>query len=122
MGQTLTVLNNRAYAAGTFPFGPVNLPTGIESAECRIDRTALTSTTLQINWSFELSQDDGINWLSWGGAGTVGGVIQDEGGNTLTFSAFTVQLPNPTNPNRRIRGSMSLNETATLNVKVITAP
>jgi hypothetical protein len=117
MGQTLTVLANDAYAAGTFPFGPVNLPTGITSAECRIDRAALTSPTLQINWKFELSQDDGVNWLPWGGAGTGGGVIPD-----APFSSFTVQLPNPTNPNRRIRGSMTLNEVATLNVKVVTAP
>jgi hypothetical protein len=100
--------------AGVYLFGPATVPLGVVRATAKIDRVPLVSATLRIDWTLELSQDAGVTWLQRDAAGTVGGsVINPRTGLPFTVSSFTQTLPNPTNANRRVRGSVTINEVAT---------
>jgi hypothetical protein len=108
-----------AQPAGTYPFGPVTVPLNAVRATAIIDRVPLTNATLRINWLLELSQDAGGTWLPWGAAGTSGGsIINPKTGSPYTASSSTVLLPNPTNPNRRARGSVTINRTTTTTLTI----
>jgi len=113
---TVLVLPALSRNPGTTAFGPVAVPTGITQIEVQLDRAGMASETLRIDWALEVSQDSGATWLSWGGASTAGGP-------PLTgVSSFTIALPNPSNAGRRVRGSVTLNETVTLSIVLVTSP
>ena len=114
----ITALPNQTYPAGTRTFGPVAIPTGLTVVTVAISRASL-SPTVRLDWALELSQDGGTTWLPWGGAGTVGGdVINPSTGLPLTDSSFAVFLPNPANPLRRARGSLTLSEPTRLSLTI----
>lgn len=115
MPTTSTLLPTAVYGPGTLAFGPVAIPVGITGVTAIIDRAALVSPTLRIDWTLELSQDDGQTWEAWGGAGTIGGP-------PFTTSSFTVALPQPANAARKLRGSVTLTEAATTSVSITTLP
>lgn len=113
---TIILLSNRTLPAGTQTYGPASIPVGLTSATLVIDRTNLTSPTLAINWSFELSQDNGQTWLPWGAAGTIGGVLKDDQNKTITISSFTIALPGPAQAGWQGRGSVTCNESCITSV------
>lgn len=122
MPTTSVVLPSASYGPGTFQFGGALIPAGLTIIKASIDRTFMLSPTFFISWGLELSLDNGNTWLSWGSAGTVGGALTDESGNPSTESSFTVNVPEPLNTQRRLRGSVSLNEAVVTSLSLTTFP
>lgn len=109
------------FAAGTTPFGPVSVPTGVFSASAHVDVAILLSTTLILTAGFELSQDSGVVWQPWGSAGRKANGIIPLGKNGLPQVDWfvVVPLPNPSNPNRQLRGFVTINEAVTTFLRVV---
>src|SRR5262245_173210 len=66
--QTFVVLGDSV----TVNWGPVTPPEGSTVYQVVIDRTLLSSGTLRVNWTEELSTDGGNTWIDMGGGGTNG--------------------------------------------------
>lgn len=126
---TTTVLTAKNYAAGTYSFGPISIPTGISLVTITVDMSQVSTLTGVYTYNFEISQDGGVTWAP-GGSGTLSvpnsGLILDAGvlsfsvGNPVPNSGFTITLPNPTNANRKARGTVVLNESLKTSVTVTT--
>lgn len=105
----IRVLANKNWQAGTHSFDSTVVPVGVTTIRAAIDRADL-DLDAYIKWSLELSQDAGVSWLPWGGAGCSGEPFIDPNTSQDSLvSWFIVNLPNPSNADRRIRGSMTLN-------------
>ena len=103
-------INNAA--PGTRTIASFNPPDGIVAVRFALTRAQL-SATIQIDWSLDVSQDSGASWLPWGGAHTVGGVVLDKFGQPFPESSFLIPLPAPSNPQTRVRGSVTYDERLT---------
>lgn len=124
---TTTVLNNKNYAAGTYSFGPVSIPTGISQVTITVDMSQVTDLTGVYTYNIELSQDGGATW-ALAASGTLNvpnsgfimnaGVLSDSSGTAVPNSGVTIFLPNPTNANRKARGTVVLNESLKTSVTV----
>jgi len=112
------VLANKKWQSGTHEFESRSVPVGITTIRVSIDRADL-DVDAYIQWKLELSQDAGVTWLSWGSAGASGKPCIDPAtSQNITVSWFQVDLPNPSNENRRIRGSITLNMATKLGLMV----
>lgn len=58
-----------ALLTGQHAWGPLTVPADTSIIELRLDRSALLSVTIAVNWSMELSSDSGVTWVSIGGSG-----------------------------------------------------
>jgi len=104
---------------GATMFGPVAIPLDLTKVSVWISRAQLLDPALGLSWSIMLSLDGGVSWRSWGGAGTVGGVVLNaKTGLTEPESGLTIMLPEPTNPDRQIEGVLVLSKSARLSVAV----
>src|SRR6266571_4897291 len=104
------------FLAGVHPFGPVNVPVGAFAASARLSSAIQLSPTLVVSAAFELSLDGGASWTPSGSAelisdGTIG--IDPKTGLPYTDWWVKVGLDEPSNPNRRIKGSVTINEMVT---------
>ena len=115
----ITPLPLTTYTAGTHVLPEATVPTGLVRAKALFDLTHLTQLTLVMSIALELSQDNGATWLSAGGGGldlprsgfTINGsVITSAQGQVVTVSGITINLPNPANAQRKIRGTAVLSE------------
>jgi hypothetical protein len=98
---TVNVLPQRAYPAGTRVLPATAVPLGI---------VRLTLTLARLGWpdiggdvlraSVELSLDGGQTWTPWVGFTTGGGDIG------MPASSVTIDVPEPTNPQRMLRGQV----------------
>lgn len=113
---SVVLLSNVTLPIGTTSFGPVTPPLGMSKIQVAIDRTLLTSVTLVVSWAIELSRDSGLTWVSWGGGGTIGGVLVDNLLNPITESSFTVNFGSPTDPATQVRGTITSNEVVVTSV------
>jgi hypothetical protein len=103
------ILSNRNYNAGTYPYGPVAVPLGIEYVKLSLDVTDMLDPANVITFAAQVSQDGGVTWKNE----TVrfqGGPIRttDMGGNPIVrtppfISYHIFHLPNPENANRRAK-------------------
>jgi hypothetical protein len=106
----------RNYAVGTHSFGPVNVPDGLTTAVISVTRAEWTSPAVTLSMRIELSLDDGATWspepegqevFPWTPFPATftarGGVLQDLDGSPLPTSSITLQLPEPSNQDRRVR-------------------
>jgi hypothetical protein len=105
--------------AGTTPFGPITPPAGLSTVQIAIDRTNLSLLTQPISWQIDLSLDAGATWTSWGGAGCPAGQLTNQITlAVITESSFTVNFPQLTDANTRVRGSITTLEPITTSVTV----
>ncbi len=89
-------------------YGPVAIPVGVTSVNIRMSRTtgALTlNEVAQVQMQYSL--DAGVTWGAIHHAGMTGGDKQLlRNGEVLGYAEATWALPEPNNPNRRIRGRL----------------
>jgi hypothetical protein len=110
------------FTAGVHPFGPISVPVGAFAAEAHLAAGILLSATLVLSAGFELSQDSGVTWLSCGSAGlTSNGTIPVNPKTHLPMTDWwvRVQLDNPANANRQVRGSVTINELVSTFINVV---
>jgi len=147
---TVTFFSSRRINPGTRTLPAVPIPIGVTGVEILRNRDDMTSPTLSMMLTMELSTDGGATWRPWGGHGTVGGVfVSDRTGLVVTddlfrvgllvghnpttrvtrVGAFTVEPDEviepgfePTNPNRQLRGAFTTNEAVTMGITIKTTP
>lgn len=117
--QTISILPMATYQPASRSFGPLTVPVGVIGALLLFDTTNMhsTTTTAVADLRFELSQDAGATWLPWG-ACTLSGAPGNDPKTGLPRTGFHVELPNPTNPDRRLRGTVDTTEAITTAVSV----
>ena len=98
---------------GKQDFPAIAIDKGMSLVTAVIDRATMASASLQIDWSLELSLDGGVTWVFWGGAGTKGGLLLSPKALPVTESTLSVELPQPDNPDRQIRGQVTVDEAVT---------
>lgn len=119
MATTSVVALTGALLTGTTTFGPLTPPVGLSSVQVAIDRVGLALLTQPINWTIDLSLDAGTTWRSWGGAGCPAGQITDPISlAVITESSFTMNFPQLTDANTRVRGLITTLEPLTTSVTV----
>lgn len=115
------------YPAGVILLPTRAVPTGLVSATALFDTTHVTTLTLVMQVALELSQDNGTTWVPSGGSTLSlpncgctlsGGVLTDASGKPVLVSGFQIALANPTNAQRRIRGTVTLSESFETQVTV----
>lgn len=120
---TIELLARDTYRAGDLSLDAIPIARDVTEITISIDRVALSRVTLRMAWSIELSLDAGRTWLPWGAAETTGGdIINPRTGLSYLESNFTVTLPEPENPDRQLRGQVSISEDADISVTVTTRP
>ena len=108
-------------AIRTIFIGNVNLPAGTRQSPAFpvpvgfTELTALVDVSNHTNpargWSvaMEASFDGGLTWIPWGGAArSQGGVALNKLGNPVTECGVKVDLLDPNNPLRRLRGAVTI--------------
>ncbi len=120
VATSIVILSTGLHGPGTVTFAATSVPTGIIGLTIGMSRSAFTlAPSLSIDWSIELSQDNGSTWLAAGGAGTKGGdVIDPDTLNVVARSSFTVGLPQSTNPNRKLRGQITFSDSVITDLTV----
>jgi hypothetical protein len=122
MPTTTILLPNALYKAGERNITAVSIPTGITGFKLVCNGTTLTSTTLRVSILAERSMDGGATWEGGGGVGFAGGVIDPDTGLLQAEVGFHVDLPQPDNPTRRLRGTITMNEDVITLVSITTFP
>lgn len=89
-------------------YGPMNVPVGAKTVSVRISRTAGVATVAEVAHAvMQYSLDSGATWSPEHHAGMRGGdMVLSRNGQVLGYTEATWELPQPLNPNRRIRGQM----------------
>jgi hypothetical protein len=103
---SITFLASGSHAAGTYSLASTSVPLGIVQATLTLDRALWTLTARTAAVTMDISFDNGATWQSLGGFTAQGGTVTDPAGVTALVSSFTVDLPQPANANRRVRGSV----------------
>lgn len=109
------------FLTGVHSFGPIDVPVGVFAASAHLAASILLSTTLVLSAGFELSQDSGATWLPCGSAGLISnGTIFTDSKTGLPGTDWWVRvgLANQDNPNRKIRGSVTINEAVSTFINV----
>ena len=76
MPTTTVVLPTASYGPVTdLALATMSVPVGTTDVNVAFDRTLMTSTTLVVTWTVELSLDAGATWKLIAGATTLGGII-----------------------------------------------
>lgn len=111
--RSIVVLTHGTYGVGSIMTEPVAVPTGAMEVNFRLDRAQYLNPAVTADIFADLSLDGGLTWASTNpgpatgsfpiGAGTVGGVVSDKRGLFVRFSSLGTSMPQPTNPDRRIR-------------------
>ena len=109
MTVTFTVIVNRKYNSGTYAFGPVVVPIGIEYVKLSLDVTDMTDPENTVVFAGQVSQDNGLPWRNET-ASFQGGPIRmtDMEGSPVTrtppFVSYHIfHLPSPSNLKRRAK-------------------
>lgn len=77
------------------------IPTGLEYIRVIIDVTNHTNSAITLALRVELSLDGGVTWPQFREVGR-------QGGDNATEASFEWDLPEPTNPLRNIRATLTL--------------
>ena len=112
----VVVLPPSVYSIGTHTFPVTGLPQGYTRAELIIDRTQWLDPSSQLAWQADVSMDGGSTWNQTpqtGAAATVNGGIKfyqggPQMGQVRTTNSFTLELMNPDEPDRAVRGSFTV--------------
>lgn len=114
---TFTVLPNGTYPIGTRNLGPTSIPTGLTKAVLSLAGGAMTDPALTVTLQLDLSIDGGATWAStnrgpatdpYPTSSTIrGGGTRPRGGAQTEYIIGAV-LPDPTNPGRQMRGTLTI--------------
>lgn len=86
-----------------------SVPVGVTYLQWRMPRVNLADSNMTIDVKFEISFNGGTTWEPGGGFGAVGGVIiNPKTGLPLDFTTGEVTFAQPANPNRRVRGAITI--------------
>jgi hypothetical protein len=115
------VIPVRDYAIGSHNLGPVALNVGLRRVAITLERSEWTDPASKVDARFELSLDGGTTWspnpsgerdFPWGPFpvtfSAFGGIILGKDGQPSLLSGFVTDLPQPSNPDRRIRGTVTI--------------
>ena len=98
---------------GTRHSNVLAVPLGAKFVRVSMPRKDMTDTKIAFACQLFLSLDGGTSWKPWGGAGTVGGEIIDSiTKQIVTESGMEMALPEPSNPNRKVKGTVSISSEA----------
>jgi hypothetical protein len=117
----VTILPYAEYSEGVYETPAVNVPTGYTLGYIKINREEWLDPATRITWSIELSQDSGANWQTIVSAGSDGGLRLCPSspvwrfnsccagpGAPLTCSLVGTSLLQADNPNRQVRGTVTV--------------
>jgi hypothetical protein len=113
--QTFTILPQGTYPVGTRTLPAANVPQGAISATLALSRAQWLDPAVKVSARFELSVDGGVTWSP----DPSGQSVWPWGNFPLTFesegdpsgrgtSNVNGDLGDPTNPNRKIRGTVTI--------------
>jgi hypothetical protein len=102
------LLAEATYPEGTYEVPMVTIPTGYTSGHLKLTRGAWVNPAACATWHVYVSLDSGTTWLEPHLAGRAcGGVTTSPGtGGPSAYNMVGTELPQPTNPNRRFRGTV----------------
>lgn len=108
--------NIRVNKNGVTVIPETQLPVGVSYIQWRMPRTDLTDPSMAIKVTLEISFDNRASWVPGGGWTAVGGsIINPKTGLPLEFTIGEVTFLQPKNPDRWVRGSITLtNNTANI--------
>jgi ABC-type transport system substrate-binding protein len=98
---------------GTINVPSSAVPVGATMIVASLDTSTATDPATSFVGSFDVSYDGGASWQFWSSAGYQGGVYLDKNGNPRTWSNYG-GLDQPTNPSRRVRGTITITGTLPL--------
>lgn len=100
---------SQVYPPGVIALPQTPVPVGIDRAHLTLDAVQWTDPQTLLSVQLWLSYDSGVTWLP-GGGGTARGEPDRRGktGLPLTTVAFMWTWPEPDNPNRRVKGTLTL--------------
>jgi len=117
MATAIPVLASGLVGPGTFSLISTPVAVGVNGVAFAVDVSLAADPLPAVTIMLEGSLDGGVTWISAGGAGRTTGskTIADRGGGTITpttiefgtqgFGDFWLAT---TNPNRRVRGSVTV--------------
>lgn len=124
------VIPQATLPAGTRVFGPFPVPQGLSIAMLSFDRTSWTDPTLNVDVLIDLSLDGGARWASTSpdqatdpfpiACRLVGGALLDKNGVALTSGLLGSRVPQPGNPNRLVRATVTNNLPMTTSANLVT--
>ena len=114
----IQIFPERNYPSAKQTSGVYDVALGVTQVTLRASRLSWPNTGQEvIQASFDLSFDGGATWISpYCGFGARGGDYYFRTGILAEYSMVTIALPQPDNPNRKIRGTM--NTTTNLRTKI----
>ena len=120
---TTAILPMGPYPAGTYTIPATSVPLNIGTVKLAADRTAWLDAASTVVASMEWSFDGGTTWSPGGSWTSHGGTaLLPDGITVSTESNAVFTMPQPTNPNRKVRGSVVVSgATATSSVSVTTS-
>lgn len=110
----MDLISKTEIVRGTLEPGDIAVPLGVTEMEVSIDQTEMKTPGVACRVGSFLSLDGGLTWRPWGGFGCVSGERLDvETGKLATKSCMIIKVPEPKNPNRKIRTTITLTGNAT---------
>lgn len=100
MADTL-ILARTELQPGTRNLGPASIPQTIIAAGLVIDKTNWTDPNVKLSCQYEVSLNGGQTWIP------KGGFVNEPGGSGSSVF-FVFGFPEPTNPNRRARATLTV--------------
>lgn len=111
---TVTVIPLGAYGPGTITLGPAAVPLNPTQMILTVQTDLMLDPATSFDLRLQLSLDNGGTYADWGGATRNGGpVLIGKDGLPLTTASFVVSLPDPTNTQRKIKGTLTIVGTVT---------
>lgn len=108
------VIPRTTYAVGTYNIPSTAIALNTNHLVVTLDRDAMSSTSQHLKLDAEISFNNGTSWEYFFGVVTDGGVLPSK-----TVASVSRELPQPSNANRRIRGTAQvLGASITTKVKV----
>lgn len=105
----IIVITKADITPGTTDTSTFKIPVGATKISLNIDRSDLMDASIAIGVQLFLSLDNGKSWTFWGGFGTSGGQVIDSATDKIaTSSSIGVELPEPDNPNRQIKATLTV--------------
>jgi opacity protein-like surface antigen len=100
--------------SGTMDIPATNIPQGATVLVATLDITSATDPATGFNGTFDISYDNGQSWQFWSSATFIGGVYRDRNGVQITVWRNGGGLEQPSNAQRKVRGSIVITGTVPL--------
>jgi hypothetical protein len=108
-GEITEVLPEATYSVGAYGPFVYNVPPAYNVGYLRMSRAPWTNALSRISWTIDISYDSGATWTPLvAGSAPGGAAIDPSTGLPYVYSEIGAPLPQPENPNRRMRGSFTV--------------